>query len=939
MTRHWWLAVLLVALSGPWAASASAADFGITNLDVIYENEDGSPALLAGSHPFAITFDLDANTEELEGGEIVSAGAIKTINIEQPAGFAGDPTALPSCSSALFLVATSSEAITCPNETVVGKTDVRISSAGEASTETVPVYSLDAPPGAILKFGFIVKGVPVTFEADLSPIYPYNPLVKISNISQAAEFLTSSTTVWGFPASSAHDLERGTCLRTLGECPVPTLDEKAFLTLPRSCTGPLATVFEADSWQDPETWVKPPPVLSHNDSEPPVPEGLSGCEELEFEPEVDVAPTTTQAESASGLDFDYNLEDEGIFEPEGRAQSDMKKAVVRLPEGISANPSLAGGLSACTPAQFAAESLGSEPGEGCPEASKIGTVEAQTPLLEETVLKGQLFVAAPYENPFGTLLALYLVIREPKRGIFVALPGKVEADAQTGQLTTTFGEVPFELPQFPISQLHVQLRSGPRAPLVTPQGCGSYPIEVEMTPWSEPESPLTVESSFQVTQGPGGSPCPSALPFAPGFRAGTINNDAGSHSPLYIHLTRGDGQQDLSRFAVTLPPGVTATLAGVAQCPEAAIATARTKTGNQEQAAPSCPADSRIGGVLAGAGVGSALTYTEGSIYLAGPFEGAPLSAVSIVPAVAGPFDLGNVVVRQALRIDPRTAQATVDGSHSEPFPHILAGIPVHLRDVRAAIDRPNFTLNPTSCNPFAVQASIWGGGKDPLSGTDDEIAALADRFQAANCAGLGFNPKLTLRLEGGTHRSDFPALHAVLAPRAGDSNIAAAAVTLPHSAFLEQAHIGTICTRVQFAAHACPARSVYGHATVYTPILPGPAEGPVYLRSSNHALPDLVMALKGPASVPVEAEVIGRIDSKNGGIRTTFEETPDLPVERLVLDMRGGKKGLIVNSRELCPHPSKATVRFTAQNGRVAKLRPVVKVRCKKERAGKRKK
>ncbi|MFL5834487.1 MAG: hypothetical protein ACJ76B_10995 [Solirubrobacterales bacterium] len=920
------LSALSAVLLGSLGASpATAEDFGLANLDVRYENADGSPALLAGSHPYAITFDLDSRTEELPGGLIVPAGAAKTIKIEQPSGFAGVPSAAETCPAALFLEAASDEEkFACPNDTVLGKTTVTVGSAGKSFTKTVPVYNMEAPPGAILKLGFIVQGIPVTFEVGLSPVYPFNPLVTISNVSQAAEFYASSTTVWGNPASSAHDTERGTCLTSgaSDECPISPAKEIPFLLLPRSCTGPLSTIFEATSWQNPATWVKEPPVLSHDDSLPPQPKGLSGCDELEFDPEVAAKTTTQQATSGSGLDFNLAIDDEGILDPDGRAQSDIKRITLTLPEGMSANPSLAAGLGVCSAAEFAAESVDSQPGDGCPETSKIGTVQAESPLLEGTVLKGELFVAEPYANPFGELLALYLVVREPKLGIFVALPGKIEADAVSGRLTTIFGEAPFEIPQFPISNLQVQLRTGDRAPLVTPPACGSYGISTELIPWADPTTAAATGSTFQITAGPDAGSCPpSPLPFSPGFKAGSISNQAASHSPFYLELSRSDAEHELSKFEVKLPPGVTATLAGTGRCSDAAIAAASAHSGREELASPSCPADSRVGKVLTGAGVGSQLTWVEGSLYLAGPYRGAPLSAVAVVPAVAGPFDLGTVVVRQPLRVDSRSGQVTVDAS-ADPLPRILQGIPLRVREIQAYIDRPGFMLNPTNCDPLAVAANIWGGAS----------VAATDRYQAAGCGSLGFKPKLSLKLKGGTRRSDNPALRALLTTRSGNANIAKAVVTLPRTAFLDQSHIRTVCTRVQFAAHSCPKGSRYGFARAWTPILDAPAEGPVYLRSSNNTLPDLVMALKGPASAPVEVEVVGRIDSNKGGIRTSFEGTPDLPVSKLLLTMQGGKKGLIDNSRNLCGHTSRAVVRLGAHNAKRSNFRPVVKATgCKK--------
>jgi len=549
---------------------------------------------------------------------------------------------------------------------------------------------------------------------------------------------------------------------------------------------------------------------------------------------------------------------------------------------------------------------------------------------------GSLYLAQPYENPTGNLIAVYIVARVPERGVLIKQAGKVEPDPQTGQLITTFDD----LPPLPYSDFKLRFREGGRAPLVTPSRCGTYETVAKLTPFSAPNQPYTATASFQIERGVDGGACPSGnAPFNPGFEAGTLNNSAGSYSPFYMRLTRRDGDQDMTKFSAKLPPGMVAKLAGTTECSDAAIAGAKTKTGIQEQQSPSCPASSQIGRALGGAGVGSVLTYVPGKIYLAGPYLGAPLSVVAIVPAVAGPFDVGNVVVRQALRIDPRTAEVTADGASSDALPHILAGIPLKVRDVRVYVDKDKFTLNPTSCDPFSVDATLWGGGADVFGSQDDSPQGAAARFQAADCASLGFKPRLFMKLKGGTRRGAHPALTGTYRPRAGDANLKGLVLRLPRSAFLDQAHIRTICTRVQFAANGgngggCPAGAIYGKATAYTPILEQPLSGPVYLRSSNHNLPDFVAALHGT----IDVEAVARIDSKNGGIRATFEDTPDAPLSKVVVQMQGGKKGLIVNSRNLCAAKSKANAAFAGHNGKRLKAKPVVRAECAKKRKGKKK-
>ena len=310
-----------------------------------------------------------------------------------------------------------------------------------------------------------------------------------------------------------------------------------------------------------------------------------------------------------------------------------------------------------------------------------------------------------------------------------------------------------------------------------------------------------------------------------------------------------------------------------------------------------------------------------------------PLWIAVITAAQAGPFDLGTVITRAAINVDPNTAPLTV---LSDPLPQILEGIPLELRDIRVYVDRPNFTLNPTNCEEMQISATVFGTG--------GAVATPSARFQATNCARLGFKPKLKLNLKGGTKRGSHPKLRAVLRTKQGpgsknpEANIAGAVVRLPRSAFLDQAHIGTVCTRVQFAASACPSRSVYGSASVKTPLLDEALSGPVYLRSSDNELPDLVIALKGQA-IPIEINLAGRIDSVKGQIRTSFESVPDAPVSQFNLNMFGGKKGLIVNSRNLCARPSRAKVKFTGQNGRISESRPVLKADCKRKKRTSKKK
>jgi len=928
----------LAALVALAIAAPAQAAFGLKELDVRTSATDGSPSVQAGSHPDLFSFNIGVNTRvDPETGETVPDEETKDLKVAFPPGFIGDPTAVPRCSAVQFLSGLNGE---CPDATALGK--VRVEYAVGESTEfnVVPVYNLAPSPGTVAKLGFIVEArVLVTIDVRLNPNPPYNVIGVTPNITQAVFFLGAKLTVWGVPTAHSHDSERGRCLTGAKDCSL-SLAEVPFLTLPTSCASPLTFGVEADSWQNPNPpeWFKTTATV-HDNSLPPNPLSATGCERLDFAPTIASETTTSSAETGSGLDFSVDFHDEGIGNPKGLAESQVKKSEVTFPEGVTINPSVGEGLGVCTPAQLKAETLHSLPGEGCPNASKLGSLHVTTPLVDEAV-DGQIFLAqqddaattAPgAENPFDSLIALYFVLRNTNLGVIVTQALKVEPDPRSGRLVATLDEIP----QLPLGHFEAHLRTGARAALITPAACGNYSTKAVFTPWSNPARPLTTTASFQITRGVGGGPCPpgGAAPFHPHFEAGAVNNNAGSFSPFNMRLIRADGEQDMTKFSSILPPGELGSLAGVSKCPDSAIAIAKAKTGRQELASPSCPANSLIGHTLAGAGVGEALTYVGGEVYLGGPFHGDPLSVISVTPAVAGPFDAGTVVVRLALTLNPKTAEVEVDGANSDPIPHILKGIVLKVRDLRVYVDRPNFTLNPTSCDESSAKATLFGSYLDVFNPADDVPVNLSSRYQAANCLNLGFKPNLALKLEGGTKRGGHPGLLATYTPRKGDANVKGLVVRLPRSAFLDQAHIRTICTRVQFAAKACPAGAQYGFIKAWTPLLDTPLEGPVYLRSSNHKLPDLVFDLHGL----VDIEVATRIDSAQGGIRATVESTPDAPLSKVLLRMQGGKKGLIVNSRNLCGAVSRANVEFSGQNGKQSTANPVMRADCGGKRKHKR--
>lgn len=921
--RNFRSVILLGLLSALVALPVSPAQaaFGVEEFDILFEKADGTAEPQAGSHPFAITNDLSlTKTVDPVFGPI-PAGAIKNVAVSLPPGLIGDPNATPRCSGGDFArIRNAPKLPSCANDTAVGTIVVGIyyrkSEGEQLQYFSTPVYNMEAPPGSVEKLGFVVAGIPVTILFTLSPKPPYNVVAQLHYISQVAPVFYSRLTLWGNPASPVHDAERGDCIEPLrstetapgrvetdgGLCPSDA-PERAFLTVPRACKGSLTTSYSIGSWQEPQSQV-------FGTAETPGPPGFIGCEELGFGPTIDAQPTTESADSPSGLDFELNVENPGLTDPGQRADSDIKKTVVTLPAGITTNPSVAGGLSGCGQAEFESETLDSRPGTGCPESSKVGSVEVETPLLEGEVLSGSLYVAKPTDNEFHNLLTLDMVIKDPQRGVLIRVAGKVDPDPATGQLTTTFDD----LPELPFSHFRLHFRKGQRAPLITPSACGRYTTEADLYSYANPSEPLHQEANFEITSGAGGGPCTSP-PVRAGLSAGTISPLAGTFAPFVLKVQREDGTQQLSALTTKLPTGLTGRLAGVPYCSESGIAQAASRGGEGQGALetlqPSCPKTSEVGSITVGAGAGALPYYVTGHVYLAGPYKGAPLSLEIITPAIAGPFDLGAVAVRTALQVDPETAQIT---AVSDQIPSFLHGLPLDVRSISIDTDRPNFILNPTSCDPKQVTASIFS--------LLNQSAFLSEHFQASDCEGLDFEPELSFRLKGSTRRSKNPALKAVLTyPTKGrQANIAKVVTILPRSAFIDNRHINNPCTLVQFNARACPPKSILGRAIAYSPLLDEPLSGPVYFRSNGGAreLPDLVASLDGQ----IHVELVGFIDSvaKKGSeisrLRTTFATVPDAPVSRFVLELKGGKRGLLQNSLNLCEVKNVARVTMVAQSG-----------------------
>jgi hypothetical protein len=867
------------------ASQSHAAEFKIEEVGGALTDAGGF-SRQAGAHP-DLTTELHFSSTHSGFFDIPDGAGAHSVQVDLPPGLVGNPTAAPTCSTTLLVAGSQHLRDMCPTASQVGIALLNLSNAHGLPTE-VGVYNIERPDNLPALFAFNYFGVVVRIEPSVRA-GDYGITAKVNNISQAERLFGSRLTLWGVPADPSHDADRFFVSYEFSIRGASTLTpRKPFLTSPTSCSGePLVTTIKADSWESPGVFS----TVSFDSDFDGTPFTIEGCDRLGFAPAIAVQPQSHRADSPTGLDFDLTIPQNQ--DPDGLASAQMRKAVVTFPQGMSVSPASAAGLGACSPAQI---DLASTAAPSCPDSSKIGTISLDTPLLDEP-LKGDVILASQNDNPFHSLLALYLVVKGP--GIVLKIPGRVDPDPVTGQLTATFDNSP----QAPFGHLRVTLNGGPRAALVTPKACGTYTTHAALTSWAS-SVPVVLDTPMTIDEG-----CDTGA-FNPGLKAATSNPVAGGFSPFTLQVTRNDGEQNVSRIEATLPEGLLAKLAGVPLCGDAQAATG------------DCPAGSQVGQVTVGAGSGSNPLYVPEAgkaptaVYLAGPYKGAPYSMVVKVPAQAGPFDLGAVTVRNGLYIDPTTAQAT---AKSDPLPQILQGIPIAYRDVRVEINRPEFILNPTSCDPMKISST--------LTSSNGKTASPSARFQVGGCGDLGFKPKLALKFSGPTHRSAHPKLKATLTMPKDGANIGKAVVTLPKTEFLENAHIRTICTRVQYAANQCPKGSVYGYAKAWTPLLDKPLQGPVYLRSSNHTLPDLVASLDGA----IHVDLAGRIDSPGGKIRNTFWAVPDAPVSKFVLTMQGGDKGLLVNNTELCKAKPHAKAEFTGQNGKLSVSSPLVKTDCGK--------
>jgi hypothetical protein len=954
-----------------FAAPALAGEFGLQSAAVSALNQNGMPDVQAGSHPTELVTSFMLPTERSTSGKKffrVAGGNLKDVRLELPPGFVGDPSATPKCNEQEF-----NETAECPNDTAVGYALTLEAKPEEETPPTMfyfydPVYNIDPPVGVPAQFAFNVGGDgKIWLNTTVRAGGDYGLTVTASNITQTLPIAGSGVTIWGVPAEESHNPYRGSCIPLILGQEVPISQIGALkpesicsvsagvpavplLTNPTSCGTPRTGSLSVDSWQNPGHFVK---------EEISLPE-LHGCEKLTFNSSLTVAPDGMFASTPTGLNVEEQVPQESVLNPKGLAEADVKNTTVTLPAGVQLSPSAADGLQACTgdPADApgtpgneigftgvnpvsgvdeftprkpggAAATLAGEveplqPGVNfCPNAAKIATVHIKTPLLEEE-LEGSVYLAAPQnfqggplENPFSSLLALYLVAEAPERGVLVKLAGKVVPNLQTGQLTTIFQNTP----QLPYSELKLEFYGTDRAPLATPALCGTYGSEALIEPWSTPpggassppggtpsSSAAYLSSDFQIEQGPNGAPCSDPLPFSPSLVSDMTNIQAGAFSPLATTFSREDGQQSLSSVQLHYPAGLSGILSGVKLCGEA------------QANAGTCGPESEIGETIVSVGLGNdPFSVTGGKVFITEKYEGAPFGLSIVNPAKAGPFVLQEgrpVVVRAKIEVNPITAALTVTTNteaQGYAIPHIIDGIPLQIKHVYVNVNRPGFTFNPTNCTPTAITGTI-----DSVEGSS---APVSIPFQVTNCASLKFEPKFTVSTSGKTSRANGASLHVDLTYPSGalgkDANIAKVKVDLPKQLPSRLTTLQKACTAATFEANpaSCPVDSRVGQAKAITPLLPVPLEGPAYFVSHGGAkFPELIVVLQGyGVTLDLHGETF---ISKAGITSSTFHTVPDAPVGSFELTLPEGPDSALAANGNLCKSTLKMPTAFVGQNG-----------------------
>ena len=794
-------------------------------------------------------------------------GRVKDLTVSTPPGLLGNPQAVPTCPMAMLMSSN-----TCPPDTQIGTTTLTFDFLGTMTPFKLPMYHVTTQAGHAASFATIALIPTVLVNADIGPSGGYRLTTSLRDASEAIPLASSEVVFWGVPADPSHDAERG------GPADSP---RKPFMIYPTDCSGgTLIASADATSWEHPTV---------HSAASSTLPEP-TGCGALSISPSLSVAPGTSQADTPSS--YSVNVHVPQNDDPDSPSTPPLRRVQVTLPDGVALSPSVADGLAACTDDQLGPTS---DAPAACPDASKIGSVSIASPLQVDP-LRGSLYLGAPTgAHPFR----IFLVASGP--GTLLKLIGNVAPSPDTGQLTTSFEDNP----QLPFSDLTLSFFDGPRAALANPQTCGTLTATSAMTAWSGQTS--APSSSFDITG------CGSPPPFAPAFSAGMTNNQAGGTGAFTLQFGRSDGNQNLSSLNVNLPPGLLAHIGSVPLCSDA------------DANAGTCSDASQVGTAKVAAGSGGLPLWLGGKAYLTGPYKGAPFGLAVVVPAVAGPFNLGTVVVRQTFNIDPNDAHVTVA---SDSLPTIISGVPLRLRNVSVTLDREGFMVNPTNCDPLSIAGVI--------TSTAGAQAAVSSPFSVAGCAGLGFAPKLALKFtgKGQTARRKHPGLTATLTPRASDANMRSTAVKLPGSVGLDLKNSANLCDPGAAERRACPTNTIVGSAKVTTPLVNGPLSGPAYfVKGAAGGLPRLLVALSGPIDINLHADSA----VQRGRLVTTFNDIPDAPISSFALHINGGSRGILVNSRNLCSKKNVSTITERGQNGKGRSFNARVGVTCKKPKTKRR--
>ncbi|HST55412.1 MAG TPA: hypothetical protein VLJ42_05900 [Solirubrobacteraceae bacterium] len=823
----------------------------------------------AGAHPdMTMTFGLDTDSEGAPIG-----GAVRDLAVELPKGLVGAATATPTCPMNVVARAVQ-DSPQCPQGAAVGEVLALVTLPGTASVLNwrTLLFNVTPTPDEPAAFGFNAL-YPVRLDAKVRSDGDYGITTTGTNLTEAGTVIGTTVTLWGVPADhngpGASFTNQGFIYGGPGGG-----ERRAFLTNPSECTGSsLISGLLIDSWL-----VRG--VFSNASYDLGV---ITGCDRLAFGPSIDVRPDNRVAGGPAGLAVDLAVPQNP--DPDGLATPDVKDVSVTLPAGMALSSAVADGLGGCSDEQIGLHSLAAG---ACPGSSKIGTVAVTTPLLDAP-LTGDVFIGTQESSDpqSGRMFRLFLEVAGS--GVRVKLAGAVRPDPVTGQLTATFASNP----QVPFDSFKLRFKGGSRAPLVNPSTCGVKTTNATISSWAgqSVQSP----SSFTIDQG-----CDQAGRFEPTLSAGVVSPTAGSSSPFTLTVGRPSGEQDISGLSVTLPPGLLAHIGSVTQCSDAAAS-----VGN-------CPAASLVGHVTVASGNGSTPVFipqpgkASTAVYFAGPYKGAPFSLSIVVPAQAGPYDLGTVVVRAALRVDPHDGHVTVD---SDPIPTVLQGVPLDVQMLNVAVDRPGFMVSPTSCSPMAVSASVRSA--------QGAVGNVSNRFQLGDCGALPFSPTFSASTTAKTSRASGASLDAkIVIGVHGEANAHSVFVSLPKQLPSRLTTIQKACLAATFAANpaSCPPESLVGTATSKTEVLPDLLTGPAYLVSHGSAgFPDLVIVLQGDG---VRFDLVGAINISSKGITSTrFSNAPDAPIDTFELKLPQGPHSILTSNGSLCAKPLVMPTVITAYN------------------------